>query len=94
MVLIRESMSLSALVCLSAKRPPRPCRADECDPRHGSYDFYAEQMAAPDDLKFLTDQASTKINAGHQANAINHIPSSSRWPSAAGGTSATRCFKR
>ena len=25
-----------------------------------SYDFYAEQMAAPDDLKFLTDQVSTR----------------------------------
>ena len=25
-----------------------------------SYDFYAEQANAPDDLKFLTDQVSTR----------------------------------
>ena len=30
--------------------------ADESDARHGAYDFYAEQVAAPDDLKHLTDQ--------------------------------------
>eukprot|EP00935_MAST-01C_sp_MAST-1C-sp1_P002501 g2501.t1 len=29
---------------------------DESDQRHGAYDFYAEQIAAPDDLKQLTDQ--------------------------------------
>ena len=29
---------------------------DECDARHGAYDFYAEQLAAPDDLKHLTDE--------------------------------------
>eukprot|EP00935_MAST-01C_sp_MAST-1C-sp1_P000028 g28.t1 len=27
----------------------------ESDARHGAYDFYAEQLAAPDDLKYLTD---------------------------------------
>ena len=30
--------------------------ADEADARHGAYDFYAEQLEAPDDLKQLTDQ--------------------------------------
>ena len=29
---------------------------DEADARHGAYDFYAEQLEAPDDLKQLTDQ--------------------------------------
>eukprot|EP00935_MAST-01C_sp_MAST-1C-sp1_P002801 g2801.t1 len=30
--------------------------AHESDARHGAYDFYAEQMAAPEDLKHLTDK--------------------------------------
>ena len=34
----------------------RPLSADESDARHGAYDFYAEQLAAPDDLKHLTEE--------------------------------------
>eukprot|EP00935_MAST-01C_sp_MAST-1C-sp1_P001429 g1429.t1 len=34
----------------TVKLPP-----DESDARHGAYDFYAEQIAAPDDLQHLTD---------------------------------------
>ena len=51
LVLIRESIGLSS-------RLPRPLKgravfpADESDPRHGSYDFYAEQMAAPGECPF------------------------------------------
>ena len=39
----------------AASLPPTPW-PDESDQRHGAYDFYAEQIAAPDDLKQLTDQ--------------------------------------
>eukprot|EP00935_MAST-01C_sp_MAST-1C-sp1_P001221 g1221.t1 len=44
----------------------------ESDPRHGSYDFYAEQMAAPDDLKFLTDQHESMAfrRRGYERDAL------------------------
>ena len=40
---------------VSHARPP-VTHADESDARHGAYDFYAEQLAAPDDLKHLTEE--------------------------------------
>eukprot|EP00935_MAST-01C_sp_MAST-1C-sp1_P001841 g1841.t1 len=46
----------------------------ESDPRHNSFDFYKEQMAAPDDLKFLTDEHESMAfrRRGYERDALLH----------------------
>ena len=55
----RRSSSSVESCCFVYPRTPfshTPLGPDECDARHGAYDFYAEQLAAPPDLKHLTDE--------------------------------------